>query len=136
MFVASAAYSHCGDLLASAVNITGAAIIVPQRVVPESHPMQRVIEVVREQAADQTLALVGALIGDESLHLLRRRQQADHVQINPAGIRAIADGRDRLDLMGRKVRLQEKVDRVGILGAGRNCRAAGREIVRLQAGQS
>ncbi len=47
-----------GDLLASAIDVTSAAIIVAQHVVPIRHPVLRVIVLESEEIADKFFTLV------------------------------------------------------------------------------
>src|SRR5439155_1261310 len=60
-----------GDLLAPAIDVTRAAIIVAQGVVPERQPMLGVTAVVRQQAPDQFPAFVGSFVGQEFGELRR-----------------------------------------------------------------
>ena len=47
-----------GDLLAPAIDVAGAAIIIPQQVIPERQPVFGVMLIVGQQTAHQTSALV------------------------------------------------------------------------------
>src|SRR2546422_5206015 len=50
------------------VNVTGAAIIVAQRVVPEGQPVLGVTAIVGQQTFDQVVAFVGSLVGRSEEH--------------------------------------------------------------------
>ena len=77
--------------------------------------MLGVTAVVGEQTRDKLLAFVSALVAEELLDLLRRREQADDVEIDAAGEGAVIDRLAGLDLMLGEVRREQAVD--GILQA-------------------
>ena len=104
-----------GNLLAPTVDVARALVIISQQVVPERQPMLGVTAVVGEQTRDKLLAFVSALVAEELLDLLRRREQADDVEIDAAGEGAVIDRLAGLDLMLGEVRREQAVD--GILQA-------------------
>src|SRR5690606_21443132 len=79
------------DLLPAAGNEPGAAVIVPQQVVPECEPVLGIGDVVGQQLVDEPLALVGPRIVEECLQTVGRRQQTQKVQPCPAGKRGVRD---------------------------------------------
>ncbi len=108
------------DLTAAAVDVAGAAIVVAERVVPETEPVLGVAPAIGEQRIDQPLALVGTSIVDERRHLRGRRQQANHVEIHAPHEPPIARERARRDLVLLEVRREQPIDRMrrGLLMAG------------------
>ena len=54
-----------GDLFAAAVDVTGALVIVAQKIVPKRQPVLRVLFIVGEQTFDEPLTFVGAFNGHE-----------------------------------------------------------------------
>ena len=111
-----------GDLLAAAVDVAGARVVVAEQVVPEGQPVVGVGAAVVEHPADQPRALVGGRVVQERLELVGRRQQADHVEEQPAGERRVVQRLGRRDLVRGEIGVDDAVD--GVVAAV----ASGREL--------
>src|SRR5439155_9813623 len=118
-------------------NVTGAAIIVAQRVVPEGQPVLGVTAIVGQQTFDQVVAFVGSLVGQKLIQLLPYRQEADGIEINAPDKNTVAHRSGRLESVRFVVRLEEPVDRIGDSQArGGNFRLARNKIDRRQLGET
>src|SRR5262249_6003762 len=58
------------DLLAPAIDIAGALVVVPQRVVPKTEPVLRIPSPIVQQPLNETRTLVGPTVRDERLEPL------------------------------------------------------------------
>ena len=124
------------DLFASAVDVAGAAIVIAQRVVPESEPMFGVTLVVGQQAPDEPGPFVGARVGDEGIQLFDAGQQADHVQVRAPGEHPIFDRFERPDFVLLEVGPENLVDGIPAVRLQRECRLARLEIDGRRFGES
>ena len=101
-----------GDLLAAAVDVAGAAIIVPQKIVPERQPVLGVALVVGEKVADELPAFVAVAVGKEGFQLRRLREQADEIEIRPPSEDAVIHAAADADLVRLEVGREQDIDRI------------------------
>ena len=97
------------DLPAPPRDEAGAAIVVPQEIVPEAEPVFGVVRIAREQGVDEAGPLIGRGILQEGRDLLGGGQQADQVELGAAEEGAIAGGRGPGQVMLREVGIDEAI---------------------------
>ena len=100
------------DLFPSTVNVASPAVVIAKGVVPKRQPMLGIPDIVREKAFDQELPFVTPVVGDEFRQLLRARQEPDHIQVNTAGKRPIANRFGHFETVRLEIWLEQSVDRI------------------------
>jgi len=100
------------NLLAAAIDEARAFVVVAEQVVPKREPVLGVIAFVREQPAHELRAFVGRAVAQKFVELLRRRQQADEVEVGAARESAVVHRHRKLDVMRGEVARENVVNRM------------------------
>ena len=100
--------------LPTVVLVDAAGVRVARHVEPwHGHPLgvARAVGILREEAVDQLLVRVGALVGEERRGLLRARRQAGEIEVHAAAERGAVGLGAEGDARALERRLHEAVDR-------------------------
>ena len=103
-----------GDLLAAAVDVPGPLVLVVEQVVPKGKPVVGVGPFVVEQPTNEGGPLDGGRIGEKGFELARSREQANEVEVDPAGECGIVERRRGRQLVLGEIDMQNSVDRVAV----------------------
>src|SRR5262245_4526340 len=81
------------DLFASAVDVSGAGIVIPQQIIPESQPMLGVGNVIGQQGPNESSPLVARLVLEKTIQNRCRRQESYQVEMNATNECGVVDRR-------------------------------------------